>query len=253
LDSELQSIFDSRMIMETAESRMMLTSGDTLAKTWRLCGRLNLVDTVFNHISVRLDSESHDIRFLMNRSDRLAGDACADELAVVEMSTTSSDAIQAGVLLHRAIYRHRSDVRAIIHLHSRGAVAVSALQCGLLGLTQTAMEFMDEIAYCDFAGVVETSEEGDRVATILGNKPCALLRNHGLLTVGNSVQEAFYLAYYLELSCRDQIDILSCRRQEVLPDPQVQVLAREQLKSQRASAATSVWNAMIRFYEQNGQ
>jgi ribulose-5-phosphate 4-epimerase/fuculose-1-phosphate aldolase len=238
---------------ERKTSCVELGKRDEVARTWRLCGRLGLVDTVFNHISVRLDSEEDTTRFLMNRSDRVATEACPEELVVVGRCGDDSErpAIQAGVLLHRAIYRNRTDVQAIIHLHSRAATAVSALECGLLGLTQTAMEFTDEIAYCDFAGVVESEEEGERVAVSLGNFPCALLRNHGLLTVGSSIQEAFYIAYYLEEACRYQVEVLGCQSSYIIPSSAVRALVRGQLKEQRAASAETMWHAMTRYLPTN--
>lgn len=233
--------------MDRVSATSEATLRQDLAKTWRLCGTLELVDTVFNHISARLNDGNNNVRFLMNRSDRVAVDAQPEDLVIVDCSSSiEGPAIQAGVLLHRAIYRNRRDVQAIIHLHSTAATAVSTLKCGLLKLTQTAMEFADEIAYCEFAGVVESNEEGARVAACLSNLPCALLRNHGLLTVGTSIQEAFYIAYYLEEACRLQLEVLACQIPYIAPDPAICTLTREQLKRQRSSASISMWQAMTK-------
>jgi ribulose-5-phosphate 4-epimerase/fuculose-1-phosphate aldolase len=214
-----------------------------VARTWRQCGELGLTDTIFNHISVRLREDS--ATFLMNRCDRLAVKATAADLNRIEDNESSGQTVvQAGVLLHRSIYEHRPEVNAIIHVHSAAATAVSTLRCGLLPLTQTAMEFMGDVAYVDFAGVVDNQAEGDRLAACLGSRSTALLQNHGLVAVGSSLAEAFYLCYYLEQACEYQLRILASGMEYLIPCEEVCQTAAEQLRAQRATFAPVMWAAM---------
>lgn len=229
----------SRLDPETVEDVLRTN----LARTWRRCGELGLTDTIFNHISARLPG--NPVTFLMNRYDRLAVAATAAGLNRVEGSGSATQSVvQAGVLLHRSIYEQRPEVNAIIHVHSAAATAVSTLRCGLLPLTQTAMEFIGDVAYVDFAGVIESQAEGDRLAACLGSSSTALLRNHGLVAVGSSLAEAFYLCYYLEQACEYQLRILASGREYVTPCEEVCRTAAEQLRMQRAKFAPVMWGAM---------
>lgn len=117
---------------------------------------------------------------------------------------------QAGYVIHSALYRARADVMAVLHTHTIAGMAVSSLKCGLLPLTQTAMRFHARLAYHDFNGPERDPGERERLARDLGEQDVMILRNHGLLSVGPSVPEAFNRMYGLERSCQAQLAAMAC-------------------------------------------
>src|SRR5690606_23316783 len=111
---------------------------------------------------------------------------------------------KAGYVIHSAIHEARPEVACIIHTHSWASMAVSALECGLLPITQTAMRFL-KISYHDYVGVVLKDEEKESLVADLGSGEAMILRNHGALVVGRTPGEAFNWTHRLELACRSQL------------------------------------------------
>ena len=126
----------------------------------------------------------------------------------------------AGFTIHSAIHMAREDAHAVIHLHTPHGQAVSAHSDGLLPLTQTAMLIRGEIAYHDYEGVAVDLDERERIIADLGDKGAMLLRNHGTLTVGETVGEAFVKMYFLERACHAQILALSAGEANLNNPPQ---------------------------------
>ncbi|MGH8463932.1 MAG: class II aldolase/adducin family protein, partial [Pseudomonas sp.] len=111
----------------------------------------------------------------------------------------------AGFVIHSAIHGAREDAHCVLHTHTRAGCAVAALKCGLLPVNQISMEFYGKVAYHDYEGVALDMDEQQRLVRDLGDKPVLMLRNHGLLTVGESVSQAFLRMYYLEKACEIQL------------------------------------------------
>jgi ribulose-5-phosphate 4-epimerase/fuculose-1-phosphate aldolase len=107
------------------------------------------------------------------------------------------------------VHMERPEVNCVLHTHTRAGIAVSCLEQGLLHINQHSAMFYDRVAYHDYEGIALDVDERTRLVRDLGDKPAMILRNHGLLTAGRTVQEAFVLMYYLEQSCRIQIDLMS--------------------------------------------
>ena len=116
---------------------------------------------------------------------------------------------KAGYVIHSAIHAARPELACVIHTHSYTGMAVSSLECGLLPLTQTSMRFL-KIAYHDYMGVVLNLDEQEILVKDLGDADAMILKNHGLLTLGRTVGEAFNWMHRLELSCKAQIAAMSC-------------------------------------------
>jgi ribulose-5-phosphate 4-epimerase/fuculose-1-phosphate aldolase len=116
---------------------------------------------------------------------------------------------KAGYVIHSAVHHARPEVACVIHTHSWASMAVSSLACGLLPITQTAMRFL-KIGYHDYQGVVLDTAEQASLIEDLGKGEALILRNHGALTVGNTVGEAFNWMHRLELACRSQVAAMSC-------------------------------------------
>jgi ribulose-5-phosphate 4-epimerase/fuculose-1-phosphate aldolase len=149
-------------------------------------------------------------------------------------------------VIHGAIPRGRHDVACVIHTHTWAGMAVSALDCGLLPITQTAMRFL-KIGYHDYHGVVLDKGEEASLLEDLGDGDALILRNHGLITVGRTVGEAFNWMHRLEVSCRSQLAALATG-QKLRAVPQ-DVLEKTYLNYQphtRRPFGVMEWPALLR-------
>ena len=124
---------------------------------------------------------------------------------------------RAGFVIHSAIHMARKDLHAVLHTHTVAGQALSALDCGLLPLNQSAMRFYRRLGYHDFEGVANDLDERERIVRDLGEHKCLILKHHGLLTAGVNVGEAFNLMYYLEKSCETQMMVLASNQPYSLP------------------------------------
>ena len=201
-----------------------------LAAAYRLCDHYGMSDMIYTHISARVpDQKTH---FLLNPHGLLFNEMQASCFLKVDLDGNIAfkpDLEQgyglhaAGFVIHSAIYKARPDVMAVMHTHTIAGMAVSSLKCGLLPLTQTSHRFYGRIAYHDFNGPERDPGEREKLAEHLGGYDIMILRNHGLLTVGPSVQEAFNRMYGLERSCQAQLAAMACNTElNVLPDAVVE-------------------------------
>jgi ribulose-5-phosphate 4-epimerase/fuculose-1-phosphate aldolase len=154
----------------------------------------------------------------------------------------------AGFTIHSAIHMARPDAHAVIHLHTPHGQAVSAHGDGLLPITQTAMLIRDEVAYHDYEGVAVDLDERERIVADLGEKGAMLLRNHGTLTVGETIGEAFVKMYFLERACEAQILALSAGHAGLNNPPQgaPEVTAQQGKKGLKMAAGALAWPALLR-------
>src|SRR5262249_21377699 len=124
---------------------------------------------------------------------------------------------EAGFVIHGCIHEARPEAQAVIHTHTRAGVAVSAMKCGLLPISQHAMRMQREVTYHDYEGIALDMDERVRMAQDLGKTARAMiLRNHGLLTLGTTVREAFEIMYYLDCACQIQVDAMAGGMENVL-------------------------------------
>ena len=186
-----------------------------LAAAYRLCDLYGMSDMIYTHISVRVPDAPH--QFLLNPHGLLFDEITASSLLKVDLDGKllykpegEYGLHQAGFVIHSALYRARPDVNGAIHTHTIAGMAVSALKCGLLPLTQTATRFCSRLAYHDFNGPERDPNERDALAHDLGDENYMILRNHGLLTVGATIAEAFTAMYGLERSCQAQVQAMAC-------------------------------------------
>jgi len=193
-----------------------------LAAAYRLVHRLGMDDSIFTHISARLPGR-HD-RFLINPYGMRFDEVTASNLVTVDIEGgVLHDPLglginPAGFTIHSAIHSARPDVVCVLHTHTVAGVAVSCQQDGLLPLNQWAMQFHGAMAYHDYEGIALDLDERQRLIADLGQKPVLILRNHGLLTCGRSVSEAFRLMNNLERSCRAQLAIQSAGAPLAMPN-----------------------------------
>jgi ribulose-5-phosphate 4-epimerase/fuculose-1-phosphate aldolase len=182
-----------------------------LAAAYRLIHRLGLDDSIYTHISVRLPGR-HD-RFLINPYGMRFEEVTASNLVEVDIDGNIVDdplglgVNPAGFTIHSAVHAARADAMCVLHTHTVAGVAVSCQKQGLLPLNQWSLQFTDRLAYHDYEGIALDLDERARLVADLGDKFVMILRNHGMLTCGRSVAEAFKLMHNLERSCRAQLAI----------------------------------------------
>ena len=188
-----------------------------LAACYRLVEFYGMADMMANHISARIPGEEGV--YLINAYGMMYEEITASSLLKVDhhgniLSGPDFGALnygvnKAGAVIHSAVHAARPEVGCVIHTHSWASMSVSSLECGLLPLTQTAMRFL-KIGYHDYQGVVLNEAEQESLVADLGSGEALILRNHGVLTVGRSIGEAFNWMHRLELACRSQLAAMAC-------------------------------------------
>ena len=155
---------------------------------------------------------------------------------------------KTGFIIHGEIYAARPEVNFVMHTHTRAGMAVSVLKDGLVPLVNDVVPLHDNIAYHDFEGVSTDLSESARIVAALGKKPAMILRNHGLLTAGESAGETFMLMYYLERACQVQMDALASGREINPIRPEVLKAAAGRYRDFRYGMEE--WPALLRLAEQ---
>jgi ribulose-5-phosphate 4-epimerase/fuculose-1-phosphate aldolase len=184
-----------------------------LAACYRLIAHFRMSDLIFTHISVRLPGPEH--HFLINPYGLMFDEITASSLVKIGLDGRAVEASiypvnPAGFVIHSAIHAAREDAQCVLHTHTKAGCAVAALACGLLPVNQMSMEFYGRISYHDYEGIALDLGEQARLVQDLGDKSVLMLRNHGLLTVGESVAQAFLRMYYLEKACEIQLAAQAC-------------------------------------------
>lgn len=188
-----------------------------LAACYRLVARYGMTDLIYNHITARVPGPEHHI--LINAYGMLYEEVTASSLIKVDLAGNIIDKDDhpysvnaAGYIIHSAVHEARDDAHCVVHTHTPAGIAVSAMEEGLLPLSQTAMRFHGHVAYHDYEGPAFNRGEKGRLVRHLGDKSAMILRNHGLLVCAPSIPQAFNLIYWLEQACRIQVQILSSQR-----------------------------------------
>ena len=223
---------------------------EALAACYRLVDLYEMSDGIGTHISARIPDRSE--AFLINPYGWFFDEITASSLVAVDAngqalgSENDQPVNPAGFNLHSSIHEARPEIVCVLHTHSVAGMAVSALAEGLLPLNQHAMQFFDRIGYHSYEGLVTHPGEQQRFASDLGDAKALVLHNHGLLTAGTSVAEAFYLMWRLEKACRAQIQTLSTTRELVLPDAEVARRTSEIYAGSSEMISEFAWEAFLR-------
>lgn len=232
-----------------------------LAACYRLIAHFRMSDLISTHISVRLPGPEH--HFLINPYGLMFDEITASSLVKIGLdgrALDENDALvnPAGFVIHSAIHSARPDAQCVLHTHTRAGCAVAALAEGLLPVNQMSMEFYGKAAYHDYEGIALDLNEQARLVRDLGDKPVLILRNHGLLTVGETVKQAFLRMYYLEKACDIQLSaqaagalrlpsVAVCRRTErQFNEPEREVGERELKDDMFVDLA---WAALLRLLD----
>ncbi len=223
-----------------------------LAAAYRLVALYGWDDLIFTHISARVPGPEH--HFLINPYTHMFEEITASSLIKIDIdgnkvTDTPAPVNRAGFVIHSAIHAGRDDAVAVLHLHTPHGQAVSAMAEGLLPHTQTSMIAGHDVAYHDFEGIATELDERDRLVADLAAKNSMILRNHGTLTVGESVPQAFLRMYFLERACEAQVHMLSAGRAG-LNNPNQGVAEKVESQSSgpgiRMLAEGLAWPALLR-------
>jgi ribulose-5-phosphate 4-epimerase/fuculose-1-phosphate aldolase len=221
-----------------------------LAACYRLIALYGWTDLVFTHISAKLPGTDH--RFLINPYGLMFDEITASSLIVVDqegnkLSESQFPVNRAGFVIHSAIHAARDDAKCVLHTHTRAGVGVSAQKNGILPLSQQSTFVLASLAYHDYEGVAIHDGEKPRLQADLGTANYLMLRNHGLLTVGPSVADAFLSMYIFETTC--QIQLAAQSGGSELTHVEAQVLAGVAESARRQTEGLGgafVWPALLR-------
>ena len=224
-----------------------------LAACYRLAVHYRMTDLIYTHISARVPGPEH--HFLINAFGLLWDEIRASTLVKVTLDgeivddPTGHGINRAGYVIHSAVHRARPDIECVMHTHTSSGIAVSAQEHGLLSLSQHAMRFTGAIGYHDYEGLALDLDEQARLTRDLGSHKAMILRNHGLLTCGESIAEAFDLMYYLERACQTQVSAMSGGAKVRIVPSEVADKVAQQFKGLPYKAKKTEWKALLRMLD----
>lgn len=226
-----------------------------LAACYRLVALHGWTDLIFTHISARLPGDDH--RFLINPYGMLFEEVTASSLIVVDqqgnkLNDSPFNVNRAGFVIHSAIHAAREDAQCVLHTHTRAGIAVSAQKCGVLPISQQSTFVLASLGYHDYEGVAIRDEERVSLQADLGTANFLMLRNHGLLTVGRSIAEAFLGMYLFENTCQIQLSAQAGGELTQVNDAIVEGVAHVMKVQTEGQGAAFVWPALLRKLERMG-
>ncbi|HEY9627282.1 MAG TPA: class II aldolase/adducin family protein [Coleofasciculaceae cyanobacterium] len=250
IDLTLQSCMPPAMTDQPADEQTLRIQ---LAAAYRLIDKFRMSDLVETHISVRLSGTD---QFLLNPYGMMFHEITASSLVKVDLEGNLVEPGErivnpAGFVIHSAIHAARPDISCVLHTHSRYGTAVSLLECGLLPVSQFALQFYDRLAYHEYEGVSLNLTEQQHLVNDLGKHKVMIMRNHGLLTAGRTIPEAFILMYYLEKSCEIQILAQSSGSKLVMPSESVCQISAQQQDIDMENLGMLQWGALLRLLDRD--
>ncbi|MDB5942503.1 MAG: class aldolase [Ramlibacter sp.] len=226
-----------------------------LAACYRLVALYGWSDLVFTHITARVPGPEH--HFLINPYGLMFDEITASSLVKIDQQCNKIidspfPVNPAGFVIHSAVHQAREDITCVLHTHTRAGVAVSAQKCGILPISQQSSFVLASLAYHDYEGVAFRDEEKPRLQADLGHANFLVLRNHGLLTVGKTIADAFLSMYVFESTCKIQIDA-QAGGELVEVDPRIVQGVAQAMKVQTGSQGGAfVWPALLRKLDRTG-
>jgi ribulose-5-phosphate 4-epimerase/fuculose-1-phosphate aldolase len=229
-----------------------------LAACYRLVALYGWSDLVFTHISAKLPASvsGEDHQFLINPYGLMFDEITASSLVRVDMQCNKLDTDNphpvnpAGFVIHSAVHEARHEAACVLHTHTRAGVAISAQKEGVLPISQQSTFVLASLAYHGYEGVAIRDDEKLRLQKNLGDANYLMLRNHGLLTVGKTIADAFLQMYIFENTCRIQVDALAGQTQAsslTAIDPHVITGVAHAMKVQTGGLGGNfVWPSLIR-------
>ena len=221
-----------------------------LAAAYRLVAHFGWDDLVFTHISARVPGPEH--HFLVNPYGMMFEEITASSLVKVDLQgdkvlDSPFPVNPAGFTIHSTVHAAREDAHCVLHLHTNAGIAVSIQEDGLRPLSQTALFAVADLGYHDYEGVALNEDEKPRLVADLGSHNFLILRNHGTLTVGSTVGEAFLGMYILQRAC--EIQVLAAAgggRLVRVPDPILQGILTQADQVTLGQGGALVWPGLLR-------
>jgi ribulose-5-phosphate 4-epimerase/fuculose-1-phosphate aldolase len=225
-----------------------------LAAAYQLAHLFKWTDLIYTHFSARVPG-SHD--FLINPYGMMFDEITASNLVKIDtQGKVLDDPLdlgynEAGFVIHGCMHEARPEVNCVIHTHTRAGVAVSAMKCGLLPISQHSQYVEPMVTYHDYEGIALDMDERERMAKDLGKTSKAMiLRNHGLLTMGLTVHEAWEMMYYLDCACQIQVDAMAAGGENVVQmSRQAADNAFKQFNRPNRPALSKSWPALLRMLD----
>ncbi len=240
----LSSTVRDRVTPEEWEQRV------ALAAAYRLVAHFGWDDLIFTHLSARVPGGDH--HFLINPYGMTFDEITASSLVKVDLGgnkvMASAHKINpAGFTIHSAIHAARENATCVLHVHSVNGIAVSAQKDGLLPISQQSIFVLSSLAYHDYEGVALREDEKPRLVRDLGAKNYFMLRNHGLITVAETVPDAFLFLYTFESACMIQVRAQAGGRDLIAIDPRIIATAQQQAETvTNAAGGALAWPALLR-------
>jgi ribulose-5-phosphate 4-epimerase/fuculose-1-phosphate aldolase len=221
-----------------------------LAAAYRLVAHYGWDDLVFTHISARVPGGAH--HFLINPYGWMFSEITASSLVKVDLQgrkvmDSPYDINPAGFTIHSAVHAAREDAQCVLHVHSLHGVAISAQKEGVLPVSQQSLFVLSSLAYHDYEGVALNEDEKPRLVNDLGSKNFLMLRNHGLLTVGPTIADAFLFMYLFEASCRIQVLAQSGGKELIqIPAPILAGIQAQATQVTKGLGGALAWPGLLR-------
>lgn len=221
-----------------------------LAACYRLVAMHGWDDLVYTHISAAVPGEAG--HFLINPYGMFFEEITASSLVKIDLEgnkvmPSPYEINPAGFTIHSAIHEARHEVKCVVHTHTRAGIALSTQAQGLLPISQHSLFVLASLAYHDYEGVALNAEEKPRLVADLGDKTNMILRNHGLLTAGPTIADAFQAMYFLEVSCQIQLAAQATGEKITMIAPEILAGIRKQARDvQRGMGGQLVWPGLLR-------
>ncbi|MGC8119922.1 class II aldolase/adducin family protein [Marinobacter sp. VGCF2001] len=221
-----------------------------LAAAYRLVAHFGWDELVFTHISARIPGKEH--HFLINPYGMMFDEITASSLVRIDqhghkVNADDNDVNPAGFTIHSAVHAVREDAQCVMHTHTTEGVAVSTLEDGLQPLSQQSLFPLSNLAYHDYEGVALREDEKARLQADLGMNNFMILRNHGLLTTGESIADAFLGMYILQKACEVQLQAMATGQKLVRIDDSILAGIQQQASTvTRGLGGKLAWPGLLR-------
>jgi ribulose-5-phosphate 4-epimerase/fuculose-1-phosphate aldolase len=220
-----------------------------LAAAYRILAHMEMDNLTYTHLSARVPGQDS---FYIYPFGYLYSEVTPVSLLHVDfdgkvLEGSPKHYNPTGYALHSAIYRTRPDLNAIFHLHTTAGVAVSTMKNGLLPISQFALHFYNRISYHDYDSLaLDTHKQEKAMKENLGQNKTIILRNHGTITCGTTIPEAFFYTHHLEEACKVQCLAMGSRAELIIPDEDVCEAACRELLSFEKELGERDWLAVLR-------
>ena len=222
-----------------------------LAACYHLADHFQMTDIIWNHITSKTSINKET--FLINKFGLRYNEITASNLLEIDLEgnviSGDGEINYTGYVIHGAVHKAKKNIHCVMHTHTRAGLAISCLKDGLKPIFQDAAIFHNRVSYHDWQGMSTEVEECKDIAKNLGNNKVMILRNHGLLTCGETIGEAFILMYYLDKACKNQLDTMSTGLETIVPSDNIMEYAAGQYEDPRFRLGKHEWPALLRLLD----